>query len=138
MEPFLEPIRTPFYSDALTQEQLSILGEYLILDESHRQIVGETSCGSYSSVHHPTIGNSPQAGQNVAASSSAIILSEKRTKRAGQSANGKKKRNQRTAFSNEQVTELEQTFNRKQHLTLDDLAMLSDQLGLSNKTVSRC
>ena len=138
MEPFLEPIRTPFYSDVLTQEHLSILDEYLILDESHRQTFCETSCGRYSSAYYPTIGNSPQAGQNVAASSSAIILSEKRTKRAGQSANGKKKRNQRTAFSNEQVTELEQTFNRKQHLTLDDLAMLSDQLGLSNKTVSRC
>ena len=35
---------------------------------------------------------------NVAASSSAIILSEKRTKRAGQSANGKKKRNPRMLF----------------------------------------
>ena len=71
----------------------------------------------------------------AAASSSAIIMAERRTKRVGQSANGKKKRNPRTAFSSDQLEALEQAFNREQYQTLDDRAMLSDQLGISEKTV---
>ena len=69
VKPFLEPIQTPFYSDALTQENHFYISdpEYprvsLILDEYRRQTFGETSCGRYSSAYHQTIENSPQVGQ---------------------------------------------------------------------------
>ena len=70
------------------------------------------------------------------ANSAKIIVEEKRPKRASQSAKGKKKRNQRTMFSEQQLTALEQSFRSKAYLTLDDRAMLSTQLGISEKTVS--
>lgn len=71
-----------------------------------------------------------------AANSVKIIVEEKRPKRAGQSAKGKKKRNQRTMFSEQQLTALEQSFRSKAYLTLDDRAILSKQLGIPEKTVS--